>query len=207
MTATDRTVSLVYFIKAEFPAGNVLLCDGGMIEYDSEAYSSYDSVFGSLQAPDAFEMAFGDMAEQATVVFAPNPDATVTDWFRSDLENCRVRAWLGELDSDGYTVSSAELMADLLVDTVERRQGAAGQDLLAVTLIGRTEKLFLIQEGNVCSERFHESVWTGENGFDNCTDLQGYVAWGTESPRRGVSGGGGFNGRGGGNTTDRKVAY
>ena len=195
MSATDVAITLACFLKFEAPDGNVLLSDGGMLEYDSEEYTAYDDVFGAVYEPEAIEAAFGDLAEDSTLILAPNPDATLTDWYRTDLENCRVRVWMGEVDSDGYTVSTAEQLGDYTVDTIERRQSASGQDLLVLGLIARTEKLFLKREGNVCSERFHKTVFSGEDGFNNCTDLRGYVAWGTESPRAaGAGGGGGFGG-------------
>lgn len=191
MSATDGAITLAAFLKMEAPDGDVLLCDGGTLVYDSETYSSYDAVFGTIQEAEDIEAAFGDAAEDATFVLAPNPDATVTDWWRSDLADSRVRVWLGEVDSDGVTVSTATQLADMLVDTIERRQSAGGEDVLVLGLIGRPEKLFLTSEGNVCSERFHKSVWSSEDGFNNCTDLRGFIAWGAASPPRGSSSGGG----------------
>jgi hypothetical protein len=119
----------------------------------------------------------------------PDPDATVSDWWREDLFDTRLRLWIGEVNADGYTVSSATLLADWLVDNVERVQGAGGQDLLSLSLMSRSEKLFLLNEGNVCSDRHHQTVFTGERGFENCTDLMGFVAWGTANPQRTAGGG------------------
>jgi hypothetical protein len=108
-----------------------------------------------------------------------------------------VRFWLGELDTDGKTVISAELMADMLVDTIDRVIGADGSVTLELGLIGRAEKLFLVNEGNVCSERHHKSVWVGENGFNNCTDTVQPIAWGVASAPSGTFGGGSGGGGGG----------
>lgn len=197
MSATDPAIHLACFLKAEFPDGDVRLCDGGFLTYDSESYTAADAVFGAIQQPDALEAAFGDMAESGTLTLAPARSASVGDWWRTDLENCRIRIWMGEYDPATHAVATAELLADLLVDTITREQGAGGQDLLRLGLMGRAEKLFLIREGNVCSERFHKSVWPGEDGFNNCTDVQGFVAWGAASPPRstGSGGSGGFAGR------------
>lgn len=197
MSATDRTITLASFLKWETPASNVLLCDGGTLIYDSETYSAKDSVFGSIASFDAIEAGFGDVAESGSLTLAPSPDAALADWWRDDLYDTRIRLWMGEVEADGFTVSSATLLADWLVDTVERTQSMGGQDLLTLELMSRSEKLFLKREGNVCSERFHTSVWARELGFRNCTDLVGYIAWGTANPPRGSTGGGG-GGSGGG---------
>jgi hypothetical protein len=197
MSALDPVVTLIGLIKFEPPSGAVRLCDGGFAYFASEKYESVHPIFGTLAEPDEFVAAFGDMAEAGTLALIPAPGAT--GWFNPNLRNSRVRFWLGELDSDGKTVISAELMADMLVDTIDRLIGADGSVTLELGLIGRAEKLFLINEGNVCSERFHKTVWAGENGFNNCTDVQQPIAWGVASAPSGTSGfGSGGGARGGG---------
>lgn len=192
MSADDPIVTLTGFLKLEAPGGDVRLCDGGMLSFDGEIYEAEHPVFGSVVSLDGLEAGFSDLAEAGTLVLAPNGVAAVADWWGTSLETCRVRLWLGEVAADGFTVSSAKLLADWLVD-VETRQQDAGEDRLELSLIGRAEKLFLRNEGNVCSTRFHQTVFPGERGFENCTDVQGNFAWGAESPPRsgGTYGGGG----------------
>jgi hypothetical protein len=206
MSATDPIITLSTFVKLEFPDGDVRLCDGGMISYDGEVYHSQHDVFGSLAGLEAFETGFGDMAESGELVLAPIDEFAFASegsgeplglllaltgagggsyWLREDLLDCRVRAWQGVVDSDLYTVSAADQLGDYYVDNIVRDQGPGGQNLLRLPLIGRAEKLFLKREGNVCSERHHKTVWAGEDGFNNCTDLQGFVAWGAMAPARG----------------------
>lgn len=184
MSATDPVVNLAWFVKAEFPAGDVRLTAGGFLDYASERYEARHSVFGVLADAGGFEAGFGDAAEGAELVLSPDPDATLTDWWRTDLFDCRVRFWQGFLDADLVTVSTADLLGDFLVDNIIRDQGANGRDLLRLPLIGRPEKFFLKQEGNVCSERHHKTVFATEDGFNNCTNLKGFVAWGAQSPAR-----------------------
>lgn len=202
MSATDRTVTLVWLMKFEAPGGDVNLCDGGFVYFDagggSEKYEDRHATFGTLVVGDEAEAAFGDMAESGTLRFAPAPGAALTDWLTNDLRESRVRFWLGVLDADGKTVTDAKQAHDLLVDTVAREIGADGSTRLVLSLVGRAEKLFLVNEGNVCSERFHKSVWSGEDGFNNCTDTPQPVAWGIAAPPSGVTGGaGGGAGTGG----------
>lgn len=200
MSASDTSVTLVALLKFEAPDGDVRLCDGGFVDHAAERYTSEDSVFGTVQGFEPVTTAFDDQAEGGTLVFAPPEDADVDDWWRDDLADSRVRLWLGELDSDGKTVTNATQLADWLADTAERTQGV-GQDLLSLDLIARTERLFQVNEGNVLSERHHTSVFSGELGLRHCTDLRGFVAWGAESPPRsaGASGGAAGGGGAGGN--------
>lgn len=188
MAATDAVVTFAGFVKFYAPDGDVLLCEGGFLDFNSERYESWHEVFGTISGLGELEASFGDATQDGELVFAPNPDAATTDWWRFDLAGCRVRLWLGEVDADNVTVTTAEQVDDLLVDTIERVQDEGG-DRLSLGMMGRAEKLFLINEGNVCSSRFHQTVFAGEEGFDNCTDVRGYVAWGTATPPRSAGGG------------------
>ena len=193
MALTDRIITLVGLMKIEFPARTVRLCDGGFARYAGEDYSSRDAVFGTIAGVDAIEDAVGDAAPGGGFTLFPDPEAGLINVFVPDLQNSRVRIWLGELDNDGVSVIHATQLVDQLVDTVDL-QLVLGSRSLDFTTIGRAEKLFLRSEGNVCSTAFHQSVWPGEKGFDNCTDLEGQVAWGIEGPPRATNYGGGFNG-------------
>lgn len=196
-------ITLVWLVKFEAPAGDVNLTAGGVAKFDAgagvETYSSQHATFGTLAEPDEYEAAFGDLAESASLRLIPHPDAALADWYSNELRDARVRIWLGELDTDQITVTDAEQAGDFLVDTVSRVFGADGSLVLELGLIGRAEKLFLINEGNVCSERFHKSVWSGEDGFNNALDTPVPVAWGIASPpQTSASFGNGGGSRGGG---------
>lgn len=206
MAATDRTVTLAAILEWEAPDGDVRLADGGVVKFDSGAgvvsFIGKDPVFGTIAGFDIFESGVGDQVEGGEISFAPASDATVSDWWRSDLENTRARIWLTEVGSDGVSAESATLLADWLVDTASRDQGDGGRDVLSVEFMTRLQKLFEIRQGNVCSDRFHQSIWSGERGFENCHDGPQYFAWGTEAPRgSGGSGGSGGGGGGGGNSS------
>lgn len=179
MAVTDRAITPSTFVKFEAPAGDVLLCDGGFVTFDSEDYTARHATFGVVQQFPEAESSFGELAEAATLVLIPSPDASESDWWRADLAGCRVRHWLGEVDpADMRSIDDAELLGDWLVDVVGRDQREGGEDLLVLTLGSRTRRLFLIDEGNVCSDRFHQSVYSGELGLVNCTDVAGKFAWG-----------------------------
>jgi hypothetical protein len=183
MSGTDRAITLAVVLLWNAPDGDVQLCDGGQVDFDPGGgvvrFAALDPVFGTVAEWPEITAQKGDLAESATIKFAPVPTATLADWWRGDLVGTRLRLWLGELDSDQLTMASGDRLADLLIATVGREQGADGSDLLVLDLTGRTERLFLTDEGNVCSDRFHQTVWAGELGFANCTDVGGKFAWGT----------------------------
>jgi len=196
MAATDIAITLAGLINWEAPDGDVRLCDGGLATYDGESYGSEDAIFGSIVSAKLPASSFDGSAETGELILAPNSEADEGDWFRTGLEDTRIRFYNGEVEADGHTVLDPEIEADFLIDTVERRQNGK-ENHLVLTLMSRANRLFYVNEGNVCSTRFHQSIWPGEQGFRNCTDAQQYFAWGTATPPLGSVGGGGGGGFGG----------
>jgi hypothetical protein len=202
VAVTDLAITLAAVLKWEAAGGDVLLADGGLVRFDpgggTVTFTGDDARFGTIVEVDVFETGVGDRVESGSITFAPAGEAAVSSWWRTDLENSRMRIWVGEIDpADGVSLTGAELVADWLVDTTARDQ-EAGSDLLKITFMTRLAKLFELRQGNVCSDSFHRSIWAGERGFENCTDAQQFFAWGAEAPPAGRSPAGGGGGGGGG---------
>jgi len=195
MAFTGPAITLVGLLKIEMPLETVRLCDGGFCYFGGEKYTSRDAKWGTVAGIDPVTEGLGDEAPGGRIRFYP-PDATEADELTSGaLQFSRIRGWLGELSSDGKTISHAEQLIDMLWDT-SRLVLTAGQRSLDVTTISRAEKFFLSNEGNTLSDGFHRSIWGGELGLQNANGLTGQVAWGADSPPRGsvVAANSGFGG-------------
>lgn len=197
MALSDRNLTLAAFMKLELPGGDVRLCDGGTLKFAGEVYNARHPVWGTVAEIPPTESALGDFAPGGAIVLAPAPDAPLSTLLSEAVRKSRVRAWLGEVNADTNSVSAATLLGDWIVD-FSRLRVARGVRTIALEMITRAERLFLTNRGNVCSPRFHKSIWPGERGFDNCTDVPVQVAWGTQGAPAGTSGGGFVTGGGGG---------
>lgn len=210
MAAGDRVITLTTIFQLELPGGNVNLCSGGFVDFDAgsgvERFTARHATYGKLVTLDAVRQSFEAQAESTTIALCPNPQLPITDWLTDDLRDARVRFWHGEVESDFKTVTSAEQMGDYLVDYPSRVVTAEGTQMLELALMTRDQRLFLVNEGNVCSERFHKSIWPGEDGFNNCTDVPVPVAWGTAGPPTSGGNSGSFGGGGGGGTFANQFA-
>lgn len=193
MSLSGDRITLVGLVKIELPTRTIRLCDGGFVYFGGEKYTGEDEVFGSIGAVDELEAAMGDAAEDARLVLLPPKDTAPAVLKNKAYQNSRARFWMGGLDADGKTVSSAEQLMDGLLDyTVLKIKEKSRQ--LEIAFIGRAEKLFLRQEGNSMNPRFHQSIWPGEKGLNN-VGAKLTIAWGVGSPRGVVGyGGGSFGG-------------
>jgi len=203
----DPVITLVGLMKIDMPGGEVRLCDGGRAMFDSgsgaQEYLSAHSVWGTIAGAEEIEDAINDSAPGGGLALSPAPSTPLSTIINPALQFCRVRFWLGLVDADMVTVSNAIFLGDKLIDVPTWHPDAWRLDF---ELIDRTERLFLRNEGNVCSSAFHQSIWPGERGFDNCTDTPGQVAWGTESTPSGTAYGTGSGVGGGGGGGSRSFS-
>lgn len=194
-------LTIVGFAKFELPGHTIRLCDGGFVYYGGEKYTSADPTFGAIEQIAEVDENTGDEAPGLQLTFLPASAAAAATLSNPAYQGARVRFWMGRVDDQtGQLAGEPELLRDLRLDTTTLRPGK-GVRRLDMELIGDAERLFLINDGNVLSPRFHKSVWSGETGLDNATGVSLSVAWGTSAPPRGsVSGvsGGVAGGSGGG---------
>lgn len=176
-----QQVSLIGLMKLELPDFNVLLCDGGFIEYDSEQYRDNDAVFGTIGTLEALSEGVGDEVPALEVTFLPPGTSEPGDLSQPGFQQSRARFWIGEYDwATGALTGDPDLMFDGQLDRTQLTVGA--ERSLAVSVVSLAERLFELNIGNSLNPSFHKSVWPGELGHDNATGLSVPIAWGAERP-------------------------
>jgi hypothetical protein len=177
-------------VEITLPTTTLRYCDGGFVYKDGDKFTSSDPVFGALESLEPVGESIGDVAPAGRMTFLPKSLAAAVDLSQPSFQNSPIRMWLAEVDGEtGQIVGTPQLMLDALLDTTELRL-ARGSRVLEIGFISASERLFLIQEGNVLSPRFHKSIFPEETGLDNATGVSLSVAWGVEAPPRGYSYGG-----------------
>lgn len=198
-------IMMVGLAKIALPTQDILLCDGGFIDFGGDRYTSADPDFGSIQSVDALEERVGDEAPGGRLTFLPVSTAAAATLSQPSFQGASMRFWIGRVnEATGELDGTPELVFDGELDTTTLRVGR-GSRALDMEFVSVAERLFNINEGNVLSPRFHKSVWAGELGLDNAHGVGTTVAWGAEAPPRtggtafvGSSGGGSIGGFGGG---------
>lgn len=197
MALTDAVITLAGLAQFDFPSATVRLADGGTVQWGSDFFAPSHVTFGALMEMDAIEASVGDQAPGGELALAIPDGVAMADVYSVALADSRVRFWLAEVTrATGQVAGTPTLLFDGLIDQVGWR---AREKLLVLTLNSRADRLFARNRGNVAGSAFHKSIWSGEKGFDNCTDVAVQVAWGTAGPPRGV-----FNPGGGGGGIERQ---
>lgn len=187
---TAPIMTLAWLVKLELPEATLRLTDGGQAIWGADTFRSEDDEFGTLGEAETPEEVIGDEAPAVTVTILPRSAAAAATLSTPEYQGAPFKVWLARIDrTTGEVDGAPELAADMELDTT-RLVAARGTRRLEMGLVSAAERLFSINEGAVLSTRFHQSVWPGEQGFDNATGAPYSKAWGVAGPPRGSSGGG-----------------
>lgn len=195
MAFAGSFVTLAWLVVLDLPDQTLRLCDGGHVTWDGNAFDSADPDFGTIGEAEALNEATGDEMPAVTLTFYPASTAAAATLSSPAYQGAATRVYIGEVDVSTGEVTDAELLADMQLDTTTLILGKSIRKL-EMGLVAAAQRLFLFNEGNTLTTRFHQSVWPGEIGLDNATGKQTTVAWGVQGPPRGTtaSGTGGLSG-------------
>jgi hypothetical protein len=176
-----NTVALIGLCKIELPTGDVRLCDGGFIEFDSEVYRSSDALLGTIASIQAMGEGTGPEVPAMEMTLMPPEDTSPSELAQPGWQTSRARFWVGEYDPEaGTLIGDPDLVFDGQLDQASLSVGMVRE--LALTVVSLAERLFERNAGNALTSAWHKSIWPGELGHDNATGLAVQVAWGAASP-------------------------
>jgi len=194
--------ALTGLLRIALPSHTVLLSDGGVTEFNSETYTSSDSLLGTIASMDIIAEGIGNEIQALDLGFAPPSAVGAASLSSGAIQQSSVQLWVAEYDtSTGLIVGTPDLRFIGFVDqpTVSYALRQFGVDITAVPEL---EAVFFRDTGNGLSSSFHKSLYAGELGHDEATGLTVGVAWGAASPA-----GGGGSSSGGGSSGVNLVEY
>lgn len=183
----DR-IALVSLLRIDLPEVTVRLCDGGFVPFEGENYTAQDPLFGTIGSVDPLTEGIGEEIPALELTLLPPAGSAPADLSRPGFQRSTVRAWVGEFSQEsGQLIGAPDLLFHGQIDQTTLRVGRSSREL-AITVVSTAERLFMLNEGNSLSPRWHKSIWPGELGHDNAIGLTVPVAWGVESrPGAGTS--------------------
>lgn len=185
-----QRVSIIGLVRIALPSATVRLCDGGFIEFGGELYQSKDPVFGTIGSVQGLTEGIGDEIPALEMTLLPPVSSAPSQLSQPGYQNSVVQFWVGEYDQeDGVLIGTPDLLFHGQIDQVTMLAGRARREI-SLTVVSTAERLFLRNDGNTLTPRWHKSIWPGEKGHDNAVGLTIPVAWGVE--QRPLAGSGGI---------------
>jgi hypothetical protein len=176
-----QRISFTGLVKIEFPIGDVLLCDGGFVDWGADRYLSKDPTFGVIGGLETISEGVGEEVPVIELTLLPPGSTPASTLAAPGYQTSRVRFWLAEYDRDtGLLDGTPELQLDGQVDQITLGFGP-GVRTMSITVVPNTARLLERNIGNSLNSAFHKSVWSGETGHDNADGLGRQIAWGVEA--------------------------
>jgi len=174
-------IGLMALLRIDLPDTTVRLCDAGFVTYDGGTFLAQDPTFGAIGSAQALTEGIGEEIPALELTLLPPGSSAPADLSRPGYQRSTVRAWIGEYSQEtGALLGEPELLFHGQIDQTKLRVGRATREL-SITVVSTAERLFMLNEGNSLSPRWHKSIWPGELGQDNAIGLTVPVAWGTEA--------------------------
>lgn len=179
-------VTIAGLVKITLPARTLFLCDGGMVRWGSEVYLDEDSEFGNIGSFGLLGDSVGDLAPGGSIGFIPVNGVAAAALSNPAFQNSRIQVWLADVNQGtGFVIGTPAPLFDGLLRNTAIKSGR-GTRRVEMELVSRADRLFRNNQGNVASDRFHQSVWPGELGFVNATGVPTTRAFGIDGPPRGA---------------------
>lgn len=199
-----QIVTLAGLVRIDLPEAELCLCDGAFVIWGADRYESSHPDFGTIGSMEPIEEGAGDEIPALRMTFLPKDTAAAADLSRPEWQGCRVRMWIAEVNIETFeVVGDPDLMFDGQLDSTELVIDRGTREL-EMDIVSAAERLFVINEGNTLSPRFHKSLYPGELGEDNATGVGIGVAWGTALPAQTYGSGFSYGGGGGGGRESRE---
>lgn len=176
-------IAFIGLVKIQFPGHDLLLSDGGFIDWGAETFDKKDSVYGVIGGAQAISEGVGEEVPVFELTLLPPEDTLASVLAAPGSQASRAQFWLAEYDYDtGLLIGTPDEQFDGQVDQITL---AFGPDVrtMAVSIVSNTARLLERNIGNSLNSAFHKSVWSGETGHDNADGLGRQVAWGVEAGR------------------------
>lgn len=183
------TVAMTGLVQIDLPERTLRFSDGGFFPFNGGTFEAEDAAFGTIGEVSALTEGVGDTVPALTLTMLPPDGTAVADLSKPGHQQSVVRFWLAEYDVATQAILSVDLQFVGQIDQSVLELSRDGRRL-TISVVSLAERLFEGNIGNTLNPSWHKSVWPGEQGHDNATGLGIPVAWGTERPRGGASGGG-----------------
>lgn len=192
MSFTGPAVTLSGLCKIILPARTLYLCDSGMVRWGAETYLADDYEFGGIGGFALQADGVGEIAPGGTISFVPVSGVAAATLSHPSYQGSKIKIWVAEVsDATGLVVGTPTMLFDGLLRLTTIRSNRASRRV-EMEFSSTADRLLQRNRGNVCSDRFHQSIWPGELGMANATGAPTTRAFGIDAPARGtVSGSGG----------------
>jgi hypothetical protein len=186
-TALDGLAPRVFIaVKITLPDATVIrLLDGaGMVVIDGATYLGRDDTYGVLGSIEGVTDGLGDELPSLAVTLLPPTNVATAAIAAPSVQGSEVIAMFGAVNpSTGASIGTPYTFFAGVVDQAVLSVGKNSRSL-QIECVSALEVFFEDDEGVRLTDAFHQSVWSGELGFELITAMNEPVPWGIATASR-----------------------
>lgn len=170
-------------LKIELPDHTIRLVDGsGEVNFDGEAYTGEDDIYGVLDGVEGITEQVGTEAPTVRFTFLPTSLQALADITHPANQGAPVYVWFGVVGDNGLIVGEPELLFLGELDTAEVEAGETST-VIAFDVVSAWERLFEANEGRRLNDKYWQTLYPGARGLQYVTEIQRDLPWGYDAPR------------------------
>ena len=173
-------------VKITLPDATVIrLLDGaGMVTIDGAPYLGRDDTYGILGSIEGVTDGLGDELPSLAVTLMPPTNAATATIAAPSVQGAEVIAMFGAVNpTTGGAIGTPYTFFAGVVDQAVLSVGKNSRSL-QIECVSALEVFFEDDEGVRLTDAFHQSVWSGELGFELITAMNEPVPWGIATASR-----------------------
>lgn len=169
-----------------YPAYTANLIEGaGYVTFPvngvSTTFTGEDSLFGTLGTISAVSEAVATEAPRVTITLVPPTAAAVGQLNQPLYQGAPVKIWFGAVnEATGAVVGVPELVFSGRLDTA-KTTAQPNARIVELDVASVFERMFIAQEGDRLTDRWHQSIHPGEGGLRLNSDALIDPMWGAQT--------------------------
>lgn len=175
-----------------YPAYTVNLIDGaGFVSFFvngvSTTFTGEDPTFGVLGTISAVSEAIATEAPRVTITLLPPTSAAVGQLNQPLYQGAPIKLWFGLVnETTGAVIGVPELLFSGRLDTA-KTTAQTNSRIVELDVASVFERMFVAQEGDRLTDRWHQTIHPGETGLRLNNDALQDPMWGAETQSSAVT--------------------
>lgn len=175
------SVTGILLVTVELPDHTIRWTDGGFVAWGENIYEEVDDTFGVLSSLEEVNDGVEDSATTWAFDMMANP-SVFPDLIAPDVQGSVVTVHFGAVErSTGLLIGEPDLLQRVELD---QPTGTFMGESDPLTWGCCTEEARMLEESDEqrLTDAFHQSVWPGELGYANVTNVKRKMYWRADDP-------------------------
>ena len=178
------SVTVANLVEIVLPGRTIRVVDGAaQLLFNGNTFTGEDAVYGTLGGIDPVTEQVGTEAPATRFTFLPSDVSALAALTNPANQGSPVNMWFCAINPEtGLIIGAPELLFVGEIDTADVEISGEAT-LITFDVSSAWDRLFEAGEGYRWNDKFWQTIYPGELGFQYVTEIQRDLPWGYDAPR------------------------